>query len=151
MRHTPEFRKAVSEGLDVSSVRKRHAEEVQRIKERQKESDIPEFTRGRQERLVRLEAQLADAEAQIEALEVRVAHLVSQAETADDGTFNEEFEALYRAITTITAEVMRYEQDLSRLYTAEFVMPSDIHDLPEFLDRVPMFWVPRKDDIRKIL
>lgn len=119
-------------------------------KKYQDNMDCPDTGDERREKLRRnLEAERA----RIEEFERQRKSLLEKYTEMSDQEFDQQFEEASAELDTILDRVIRYSDEYKepRGYMIEFVDIEQIKNLGEFLDKLPMQFVPRKEEIGRIL
>jgi hypothetical protein len=91
---------------------------------------------------------LAREETNIRTISAQLAELRAHAPTIDDTSFQHAARAIEEAIAAACDRVANAAEYVDWLNPVEW---SEIHTLREFVDRRPMCWVPRKEDIGRLL
>ncbi len=136
MPRSPELRRLFSKDLSTKSIRE------QAIK--------PKYSA---EVTSRVERQFSEAESDLVALETAIEQFSANQEQLSDEDFNTRFSELVDALTKMEQRVLQtYEGQYTREHLVnDFTPLADITDLKTFIEKRFLYWVPRKQEIARLL
>ena len=140
MERSPDLKKILAESISAEHVEKEYREES--------ENEYIESERREQ-----LRSNLEAERARITELEWRRRALLERCADMSDDDFDREYQEGSAELEDIIARIKRYSEEYRehRPYTVEFVALDQIEGLGEFLRSIPMLFIPRKEEVGRIL
>lgn len=145
MKRTPEYRDFMADQLEQTDVRASINRLLAWEEERTDDEQSDQFNQFKEETLQKLE-ELEEAMGQFQAIHERLA----------DGYFEAAYGELRSKIHSLESQIFRFKVASvgalnARRYCTEFIDHSEVNGLDSFLESVPLFWVPRKEEIARLL
>ena len=144
MRRSPELKKTLSEAIGAEDIHHAAEEAI---------SISKFYASGKDKRLENIRRQYEEERENINAITERMERLRAEAETLSDAEFETRFSQLASSIEESGKRIERDENERNndRGHVAEFFERGEIKTFENFIEKFPMFWVPRKADISRIV
>jgi len=137
---SPDLRKILTESIDPEQIEKGYRTSL-------------ENPRNKDERREKLKKNLEEERTRIEEFKKRYQTLLERYTEMPDEDFDKEYEEAARELRGILIRVRRYSDECleNRNYTVDFVDLDKVKNLEGFVETFPMQFVPRKEEIGRIL
>ncbi len=139
MKRSPELKRELASNIDAERLEKKLSEEI-----RYAQYDADPKARREQVR-----DQYGAEEERIHALHQDLAALQADAEDLDDEAFDAEFARIESEIASVEQRISRHSDEVHKW--ADIVDMEQIRGYEDFMEKWPLYWMPRKKDIGRIL